>query len=172
MKKALIITGKYVQDVEFIFPFYRAQEAGFEVVVATEDGHETFGVWGNKIPVNTTFDALRVNDYELLFIPGGARAMEYIRQSQKVLQFIRDWDKEKKPIACICHGTQLLISARVIKGRKVSGYYSIKDDIENAGGTFVDAPVVVDGNLITSPHYKYMGEWMREVMKLFMTRPL
>lgn len=166
MKQAVIITGKYIQDVEFIFPYYRLQEAGFQVVSASEDGKETFGVNGVKIPVDAAFDSLKVSNCDVLIIPGGARAMEYIRQNQKILEFIHAVDKGGKPIGCICHGTQLLISAQVVRGRRISGYYSIKDDINNAGATYVDAPVVVDKNIITSPHYKYMGEWMKEIMQL------
>lgn len=167
MKRVLIITGKYVQDSEFIYPFYRSREAGLEVIVATQDGEETFGVYGTKIPVDIRTKNLKTSDYDLLILPGGARSLEYIRQDQGALHFIADFHAQEKPIAAICHGSQLLISAKIIKGRRVSGYYSIKDDIENAGATFVDAPVVVDGGIITSPHYKYMGEWMREVAKYF-----
>ncbi len=167
MKKALIITGKFVQDSEFIYPFYRLKEAGFEVVVATEDGQETFGVYGTKVPVDINTDRLDINEYDLLILPGGARALEYIRQNKKVLDFINEFDRNGKVIASICHGSQLLISANVIKGRKISGYYSIRDDINNAGATYIDAPVVVDKNIITSPHYKYLGDWMREILKFF-----
>jgi protease I len=163
--KALIITGKFVQDPEFIFPYYRLKEAGYEVVVATEDGKETFGVAGTKVLVDCTTQNLDPDAYAVLVLPGGARALEYIRQDANVLNFIRAWDAKKKVIACVCHGTQLLISAGILKGRTVSGYYSIRDDIQNAGATYSDAPVVIDGNLITSPHYKYMGDWMREVIK-------
>lgn len=165
MKQALIITGKYVQDVEFIFPFYRFQEAGYKVIVASEDGKETFGIWGTKVPVDITTNSLSSDDYDVLILPGGARALEYIRQNQNVLDYIHAFDAQKKIIGAICHGSQLLISACIVKGRKVSGYYSIKDDIINAGATFIDAPVAIDGNLITSPHYKHMGLWMREIMK-------
>ena len=165
MKKALIITGKFVQDPEFIYPFYRLKEADYEVVVATADGQETFGVAGTKIPADIKTEQMKEGDYDLLILPGGARALEYIRQDNHVLEFIREWNKKSKPIAAICHGTQLLISADIIKGKKVSGYYSIKDDVRNAGATFVDAPAVVDGNLITSPHYRHLGDWMREALK-------
>ena len=161
--KALIITGKFVQDSEFIYPYYRMQEAGHKVVVATRDGKETFGVWGTKIPGDIATGNLDVNDYDLLILPGGARALEYIRQDQNVLDFIHAFNKKGKLIAAICHGSQLLISANVVKGKNISGYYSIKDDINNAGAHFVDKPAVVDGNIITSPHYKYLGEWMRAV---------
>ncbi len=166
MKKALIITGKFVQDPEFIYPYYRLQEDGYEVVVATEDGKETFGVAGLKIPVHITTENLNPDEYDILVIPGGARAMEYIRQNQKVIDFINLWDSKGKVIACICHGAQLLISAKVVKGRKISGYYSLKDDINNAGAEFVDAPAVVDKNIVTSPHYRYMGPWMKAVLEL------
>lgn len=164
--KALIITGKFVQDPEFIYPFYRLQEDGYDVVVATEDGKETFGVAGTKIPVHITTDNLSVDAYDILVLPGGARALEYIRQNQKVLDFIVAWNATGKVIACICHGAQLLISAKVVKGRKISGYYSLKDDIINAGAEFVDAPFVTDGAIVTSPHYRHMGPWMKEVLRI------
>lgn len=164
--KALIITGKFVQDPEFIYPFYRLQEDGYDVVVATEDGKETFGVAGTKIPVHITTDAMDVAAYDILVLPGGARALEYIRQNQKVLDFIAAWNATGKAIACICHGAQLLISAKIVKGRKISGYYSLKDDIVNAGAEFVDAPAVTDGNVVTSPHYRHMGPWMKEVLRI------
>jgi len=166
MKKALIITGKFVQDPEFIYPYYRLQEDGFEVVVATEDGKETQGVNGNKVLVNTVIDGLKTDDYDILVLPGGARAMEYIRQNQQVLDFISEFNAKGKVIACICHGAQLLISAKVVKGRRVSGYYSLKDDILNAGAEYVDEPAVVDKNLVTSAHYKHMGPWLKAALDL------
>lgn len=166
-KNALIITGKLVQDHEFIYPYYRVQEEGFSVTVATEDGKETVGQLGTKIPVNTTFDAVNPDEYDLLVLPGGAKSQEYIRQNKRALQIITDWNAKNKVIACVCHGSQLLISAKVVKGRKISGYYSIKDDIENAGATYVDAPFVTDKNIITSPHYKHLGAWMKEVFRIY-----
>ena len=72
----------------------------------------------------------------------------------------------KKIIACICSGAQLLISAKVVKGRNISGYYSMKDDIINAGANYVDQPAVVDKNIVTTAHYKDMGPWMASVIKL------
>lgn len=164
--KALIITGKFVQDVEYVYPFYRLQEAGFEVDVAVRDKETVFGVIGVKVVPTLDISEVRVDDYDILVLPGGARALEYLRQDQDILKIIREFNDNGKVIASICHGSQLLISAKIVKGRRVSGYYSIKDDIENAGATYVDAPVVVDGNLVTSPHYKYMGEWMREALRL------
>lgn len=167
MKKALFITGKLVQDHEFIYPYYRLKEAGFDVKVATEDGKETHGQIGTRIQVDLSFSEINPNEFDLLVIPGGAKCMEYVRQNTAILEFIHSWDASGKIIASICHGSQLLISARVVKGRKISGYYSIKDDINNAGATYVDAPVVVDRNIITSPHYKYLGDWMKMTLQIY-----
>lgn len=167
MKRALIITGKFVQDPEFIYPFYRLQEAGFEVQVAIRNKETVYGVAGTKVVPTRDIAGIKVSDYDLLVLPGGARSIEYIRQDQEVIDFIRDFYNAGKVVAAICHGSQLLISANIIKSKKISGYYSIKDDILNAGATFIDAPAVVDGKMVTSPHYKYLGDWLKATLQFF-----
>jgi len=166
-KKALIITGKLVQDHEFIYPYYRLSGEGFEMDVATKNGEDVMGAIGVKVPATKSYEDIKVDDYDLLILPGGAKCMEYLRQEQIVLDFISEWNAKGKVLASICHGAQLLISARIVKGRKISGYYSIKDDIINAGAEYVDAPFVTDGNLVSSPHYKHLEHWMRETLRLF-----
>ena len=101
----------------------------------------------------------------MLVIPGGVKAMEKVRQNMDIIKFITDFDKEKKLIACICSGAQLLISAKVVKDRKISGYYSMKDDLINAGAIYTDLPAVIDNNIITTAHYKDMGPWMKAVIE-------
>lgn len=167
MKTALILTGKFVQDHEFIYPYYRLQEAGFEVDVAIRNKETVPGSLGITVTPTRDIAGIKVKDYDLLVLPGGAKAMEKIRQDTEVLTFIRDFDASGKVIASICHGAQLLISANVVKGRKISGYYSIKDDINNAGAVYVDAPCVIDKNITTSPHYKYLGDWMKGTLELY-----
>ena len=119
-------------------------------------------------------EAQRFNDlldeYDIMVVPGGVKALEKLRQEDSVLRFINEWNEQKKVIASTCHGAQLLISSKIVNGRKVSGYYSIKDDINNAGATYVDEPAVVDGNLVSSPHYKWMGEWMRSAIDVYNQR--
>ena len=143
--RALIITGNLVQDHEFIYPYYRLKEAGFKVDVATKNAKPCFGILGTKIPSDDNCDIIGYEDlchpdnykyYDLLVIPGGAKCMEKLRQEKKVLEFIKKWDENGKIIASICHGAQLLISARVVKDRTIAGYYSIKDDIKNAGAEY------------------------------------
>lgn len=162
----MILTGKLVQDHEFIYPYYRLQEAGMIVDVAIRNKETVKTYFGiNVIP---TVDVVNINPkkYEVLVLPGGAKAMEYLRQDKDVLKTVKDFYEADKIIASICHGAQLLISAGITKGKKISGYYSIQDDINNSEAKYVDAPAVVDGKIVTSPHYKYLGDWMRETLKL------
>ena len=170
MKKAIIITGNLVQDHEFIYPYYRLLEEGYNLDVCILEGKPVQGILGTAIPPNKEqvikkIEDVKINDYEILVIPGGVKAMEKVRQNVNIIKFISDFDKEKKIIACICSGAQLLISAKVVKGRKISGYYSMKDDLINAGAIYTDLPAVIDDNIITTAHYKDMGPWMKAVIE-------
>ena len=169
MKKAVIITGNLVQDHEFIYPYYRLLEEGYEIDVCILEGKPVIGILGTTIPPNKDqivkkIHDVKVNDYSVLVIPGGVKAMEKVRQNKDIIKFISEFDKAKKIIACICSGAQLLISAKVVKGRKISGYYSMEDDLVNAGAIYTDNPAVIDDNIITTAHYKDMGPWMKAVI--------
>ena len=121
IKKALILTGNFVQDHEFIYP-YRVQEDGYEVYVAVRDKKQVNGIIGAKIIPTKDITELKVEDYNLLILPGGAKAMEYMRQDAEILKFISDFNSSGKTIASICHAAQLLISSKIVAGRKISGY--------------------------------------------------
>tara|TARA_B100000401_G_C52782852_1_gene709189 strand:- start:254 stop:772 length:519 start_codon:yes stop_codon:yes gene_type:complete len=170
MSKAIIISGNLAQDHEFIYPYYRLLEAELEVDVCLLEGKPVKGFLGTTLPPNKdqavkSIDQIKVDDYKVLVLPGGVKAMEKVRQEKKIIDFISKFDEKKKIIACICSGAQLLISAKVVKNRKIAGYYSMKDDITNAGAIYTDLPAVVDDNIITTAHYKDMGPWMKEVIK-------
>lgn len=167
--KALIITSQLVQDHEFIYPFYRLKEEGIEVEVYNQSDSIVKGYFGTKIPPQKddkiiNLSKINVDDYHLLVLPGGVKSMELLRIDEKAIDMIRNFNQKKKLIAAICSGTMMLISANIIKGKKVTGYYAWKQDIINAGGVFEDKPCVVDENIITSPHYKYNGNWMNSVI--------
>lgn len=164
--KALIITGRHATDAEFIYPYYRLQEENYKVHVAIKGKETVVGEKGWKIIPTHDIPELDIEDYALLILPGGAKAMEYMRQDDNIIGFIQHFHARGGIIGSICHATQLLISARLVKSRHISGYYSIKDDINNAGGIYVDAPFVVDGRIITSPHYKHMGPWMKAILAI------
>lgn len=163
MKKAYILTWDGFQDQEVIYPYYRLQELGMEVSIYGQDKTEVVGLFGTKFNCKgycpTAYDA------DILVLPGGVKALEKIRQNEKVLDYIKNWPNTKV-IASICHGAQLLISSGLVKGKSISGYYSIKDDIINAGGTY-HREVVVDGNIVSGAHYKDMPEWMDKTVKLY-----
>lgn len=167
MKKAVMLCGENVQDQEWVYPYYRLQEEGFEVRVATVDGGETKGIIGIKIPGDIAYADLNVADFDMLVIPGGVKMMEKLRQEVGVLKFISDFAATGRVIASTCHGAQLLISAKVVEGKELSAYYSIKDDVNNSGAIYVDAPAVTSGNIVSSPHYKHMAPWMKEVIRLY-----
>jgi protease I len=164
--KAVIVTGKLVQDHEYIYPYYRLKEAGYDLDVATVDGLETVGQLGAKVLATKRIDQLVVNDYDVVILPGGAKCMEYLRQDKVTINFIRNFKNTDRVIGSICHAAQLLISAKIIKGLRISGYYSLKDDIENAGAIYVDEPAVIAENIVTTAHYKDLGPWMAAVLKL------
>ena len=170
MKKGLIISGNLAQDHEFIYPYYRLLEEGYEVDVCLLEGVPVKGILGTTLPPNKEqkvkkIEDVRIEDYKVLVLPGGVKAMEKVRQEQKIIKFISEFDKQKKIIACICSAAQLLISAKIVKGRKIAGYYSMKDDLINAGAIYTDLPAVIDENIITTAHYKDMGPWMKAVME-------
>ena len=166
MKNALILTGNLVQDHEYIYPYYRVQEDGYNVEVAVRGKKQVNGIIGSKIIPTKDIPELKIEDYDLLILPGGAKSMEYMRQDKEILQFISDFNDSGKVIASICHAAQLLISAKVVDGRKISGYYSIKDDINNAGAIYTDEPAVVDRNIVSTAHYKDLGPWMKAALNL------
>lgn len=172
MKKALIISGNQVQDQEFIYPYYRLLEEKFTVDVCINENKFVTGILGTSIPPNkdqklVDINDLQSSDYDFLVLPGGVKSMEKIRQNKNIINFISKFNHEKKVIACICSAAQLLISAKVVKNRKISGYYSMKDDISNAGGIYTDQEAVVDQNIITTAHYKDLGPWMGKALEVY-----
>tara|TARA_Y100000741_G_C17954126_1_gene437013 strand:- start:28 stop:477 length:450 start_codon:yes stop_codon:yes gene_type:complete len=142
------------------------KEEGYEVSTCNCEASQVNGYFGTKIPPKEEdkiikLEDIKIENFDILILPGGVKSMEILRLNKKVLNLINDFNSNNKIIAATCSAIMLLISAKIIKGKKVTGYYAWKDDIENAGGIFVDKPCVIEGNLVTSPHYKYVGEWMK-----------
>lgn len=163
----VLIGGKLIQDHEFFYPKYRvSEESNMKLVVATPGGNECQSNKGTIIKADCSIESLKVDNFDAVIIPGGAHAIEYLRQNKELVSFVREMDLKQKIVASICQGAQILISAKVVKNRTVSGYYSIKDDIENAGGKYIDLPFVTDKNLVSTAHYKDLGPWMKEFVRL------
>ena len=172
MKKTVIITAQNFQDEEFTYPYYRLLEEGYSVDVATPDKSVVYGKYG--VPARPTIDTkdLKAADYDLVVLPGGFEAPDRLRIRKEVLSFVKGMYENNKVVAAICHGPWICISAGILKGKRATGYISIADDIKNAGATYVDEDVVVDGNLITSPHYRNNGDFMKAVIQLMKSHSL
>ena len=177
--RALIITWENFQDQELVYPFYRLKEETNEVVVMSNVVGKFFGIMGSNMTSHVNVEQLHyttntngdyfnyyLDNFDLLVLPGGVKALEKLRQNKAVIHFIYEWNKRGKVIASTCHGAQLMISAKIVAGREISGYYSLEDDINNSGAKYVNAPVVVDGNIVSSPHYDHMGIWMKTAIDM------
>jgi protease I len=176
MKNALILTYSGFQDQEVVYPYYRLLGDGFKVDIVADkkDAQGRFyGILGVNMPCTVLYDEFKQEnsrfeiDYDFLVLPGGVKSLEKLRQIQEVLDFITKWNENKKIIASTCHGAQLLISSKIVKGRDITGYPSLKDDLVNAGANYKLNPVVVDNNIVSSPHYDFMGEWMETAIKQY-----
>jgi protease I len=170
--KSIIISGALAQDHEFIYPYYRLLEESADVDVCLLGGKPVDGILGTRLPPNKDqvvkdIDQINISDYNLLILPGGVKAMEKIRLNKNLINFIKKFHDSGNTIGCICSGVQLMISAKIVKNKKIAGYYSLEDDIINAGAEYTDLPAVVDGNIVTTAHYKDMGPWMRAVLNTF-----
>jgi protease I len=163
--KALIISADNFEDSELLVPYYRLKEAGFEVEVAAPRQGKITGKHGYEVTVNKTISDVDADLYEILLLPGG-KAPETIRKVPKALEIARRFFAGEKPVAAICHGPQVLISADLVRGRRVTCYRSVAAEMKEAGALFEDSEVVIDGNLVTSRQPADLPAFMRETMKL------
>ena len=146
--KVLMITAPGYDDLEVFYAYYRVLEAGHEVDIASVNKGMVVGNH-SQIEANLSYDDVISNDYAGLILPGGS-APETVRLYDTAVKIAHDFMMANLPVAAICHGQQVLITAGVLEGRKCTSYASIRDDIKNAGAEYTDAPLVVDGNLVTS----------------------
>jgi protease I len=187
-KKILMLVGDFVEDYEVMVPFQAlgavghrvdavcpGKSAGQSVRTAVHDfeGDQTYSEKpGHNFTLNATFDGLREQDYDALVIPGG-RAPEYLRLNPRVLEVVRHFADNNKPIAAICHGAQILAAAKVIQGKRISAYPACSPEVELAGATYaaisVDA-AVTDGNFVTAPAWPAHPTWIAQFLAVLGTR--
>lgn len=173
IKKAIILTYSGYQDQELVYPYYRLLGAGFNVDIfgdKIDNLGRIYGILGVNMPCQKIYDKdlIEVNkvveEYDLMILPGGVKSLEKLRQKTEVIELIYQWNQKNKIIASTCHGAQLLISAKVTTGKTIAAYPSIKDDVVNSGAQYSNLPVVIDKNIISSPHYDHMGIWMETTL--------
>jgi protease I len=149
-KVAVVITDMF-EDAEYTQPAAGLKQAGHELVhVGLKSGATVKGKkQGTPVKVDKTAQEVKVEEFDALLIPGGY-SPDKLRVDEDVVGFVKEFVESGKPVCLICHAPQLLITAQVLKGRKVTAWKSLVQDIKNAGAEFIDAEVVEDGNLISS----------------------
>ncbi len=163
--KALILAADGFEDSELLVPMYRLLEEGWEVVVAGPGRGTISGKHGYEVEAAIALRELKSKDYDALVIPGG-KAPETVRLNTRALTVVREMMAAEKPVGSICHGAQVLVSAGVMTGRKATCYIGVRDDLKIAGADYLDAEVLVDGNLVTSRCPSDLPAFCRELMKL------
>jgi protease I len=163
-RKVAILVENLYEDLEFWYPYYRLKEAGAEVTVVGTGSAEVYkGKHGLEAKPQTTADKVTSKDFDGLVIPGGY-SPDYMRRNQAMVGLVKAMNDDGKPIAAICHAGWMLVSAGVAKGRTMTCFSSIKEDVVNAGAKFVDKSVVTDRNLITSRFPADLPDFCRELI--------
>ena len=185
-KKIIMLVGDFVEDYEAMVPYQILTMVGHEVATICPnkkkgefvktaihdfEGDQTYTEKrGHNFILNTTFDEINPEDYDALVIPGG-RAPEYLRLNEKAIKMVQHFEKEQKPIAAVCHGPQLLVSANILKDKTCSAYPAVKPDIIMAGGIWSESnesftSAITCNNLVTAPAWPAHPEWMSQFLKL------
>ena len=187
-KRVLMIVGDYVEDYEAMVPLQALQVFGHVVhavcpgkkagetvrtAVHVRDGAQTYTeTRGHDFALNATFDEIDEGEYDALVLPGG-RAPEYLRLNPRVLAIVGFFADERRPIAAICHGVQLLTAANVVSGRRLGGYPACAPEVDQAGGIHVaverDA-ALTDGNVVTAPAWPAQSAWLAQFLTVLGTR--
>ncbi len=143
------------------------QEDNINVDVAIAGDKTVNGKYGMPAEPTIKCAELNADNFDIAIIPGGHEGPDRARQVRSILEFVKAMDQQKKIIGTICHGSWVTISAGIVKGRKMTCYVGMKDDLINAGAEYVDEDVVVDGNMISSPHFRNNHQWIHAVLNNF-----
>jgi protease I len=165
-KKVLSFVHHEFEDLELWYPILRLREEGATVHLAGEEANAKYiGKYGVPAESDFAYGDITPEQYDAILVPGGW-APDKIRRFPEVLNIVQQMDDRKKPIGQICHAGWVLVSAGILKGRKVTSTPGIKDDMVNAGAEWLDEPVVVDGNLVSSRRPPDLPDYMREFIKV------
>jgi protease I len=149
-KRVAVLVEKYYEDLELWYPVLRLREAGCAVQIVGPKAGETYtSKHGYPAKADVAATDVRADDFDAIIIPGGY-SPDHMRRCRAMVELVMEAARQGKVLAAICHGPWMLCSAKCLKGRKVTGFFAIRDDVENAGGVWQDAACVRDGNLVTS----------------------
>lgn len=169
-KRVAILAENMYQEMELWVPYYRLKEEGAEVQVVGTGGAKSY-TSKHGYPVNVDIQAEQVTavEYDAVVIPGGF-APDLMRRSAAMVKLVREAFQQGKVVAAICHAGWMPVSAGILKGKRATSFFSIKDDLVNAGATWVDEEVVVDGSLITSRTPGDLPAFCREIVRALSKR--
>jgi protease I len=162
-KKILILIEAEFQDLEALYPFYRLKEENFDVKVAGSKNKVYKGKYGYPLETDGSIEDFNPDDFDAIVIPGGW-APDFMRRNQNMIDFVKAANGKNKIIAAICHAGWMLASSGACKGKKVTCFSAIKDDLINAGAIYEDKEVVVDKNLITSRKPDDLPAFCKEII--------
>jgi protease I len=149
-RRVAVLLGQGFEDSEFRIPHDRLVESAQVDVIGARAGEELSGYRGReKVRTDRAIDEVRPDDYDLLLIPGG-QSPDHLRADDRFVRFVRDFDATGRPIAAVCHGPQLLITAGLVRGRRLTAWRTIQEDLRQIGAQVLDQPLVHDRNWITS----------------------
>jgi protease I len=170
LRVAILVTDGFEQ-VEMTQPREALHQAGAETHLISPKTGEVQGMNhdkpGDKFAVDKSLESVTASDYDALLQPGGVANPDRLRMIPKAVQFVKDLHEQNKPMAVICHGPWMLVEADLVEGRTLTSWPSLKTDIRNAGGNWVDREVVTDGNLVTSRKPDDLPAFNREMISLF-----
>ena len=171
---AILVTDGFEQ-VEMTKPREALQQAGAETHLIGPHHGQVQG-WnhdekGDKFTVDKALDSVSAKDYDALLQPGGVASPDRLRMIPKAVQLVKDFHEQHKPMAVICHGPWMLVEAGIVRGRTLTSWPSLKTDIRNAGGKWVDQEVVTDGNMVTSRKPDDIPAFIREMLNMFRMAP-
>jgi protease I len=171
-KRIAILVDTAYQEMEVWYPFYRFQEAGAEcVLVGAEAGKMYASKVGYPATAQLSYEAMSANAFDGVVVPGGY-APDHIRRHANANRFVKEMDAQGKLVASICHGPWVLCSAGILKGRRATCFFAIKDDVVNAGAIYQDAEVVVDRNLVTSRKPEDLPAFCRAAINVLVEQPV
>lgn len=164
--KILIMVDNEFEDSEFIYPYYRFREEGYKVDIVAPKAKERYvGKHGVPIISDLSPKDVNIDEYDALIIPGG-HAPDRMRTNVDMVKIVKEAYEKGKVVAAICHGPQMLIEADIVRGKKATCWRAVMTDLKNAGATFIDAPVIVDGKIVTSRFPDDLPYFCRETINL------
>ncbi|MFE7244120.1 type 1 glutamine amidotransferase domain-containing protein [Streptomyces sp. NPDC002596] len=163
-RKILVLAADYFEESELLYPVIRLREENADVVVAGVTRDPVKGKSGyGPYPVDVAVDEVDAEQFDAVVVPGGF-APDLLRRSSQVLDLVRHFDEAGKPLAIVCHGGWVPVSAGILRDRTLTSVAAIRDDLVNAGADWIDEPVVVDRNLISAQLPRDLGPWMKALI--------